>query len=235
MPVSFKFNANTKQVNAKMANLAMKQVPFAVAKSLTLSAKSLVEQNERDIGVIFDRPNSFTKKSFFFIPAKKMNPRTIIKRKDKARGDRTPPSKLNYLERQPEGGGRQSKAVEMALRQRGRGAERFMYATPTRDTKQDQYGNVTRARLNTMINQASAKGGKFFIPKSNHPLALKGGDGVFERMAKGKVKKRLHLHNTAPKYAPRLNFFKRMNKYGRLAFPRIFQRELRNAIRTARI
>lgn len=235
MAIAFNFKSNSKQVNARMSNMVGKQMPFATAKSLTLTAKTLVDQNKRDIGTIFDNPVAWTKNAFFFIPAKKNNPRTIIKRKDKGTGtaSNVPPAKQHYLEVQQKGGGRGPKAFEGALRARAKGAGKFRYATPTRDTRLNAAGNMTRNQINKILGQVGQKGGKFFIPQSNHPLALKGGDGVFERMAKNKVKKRLHLHNSTPNYSAQFNFYGRMHRYGKLAFPRIFKRELRAALMTS--
>lgn len=233
MAVSFQFKSNSKQVNAKLATMVSRQVPFATAKSLTLTSKSLVEQNKRDTTTIFSNPTAWTKNAFFFIPAKKNNPRTIIKRKDRAGGSNASPSKQHYLEVQQQGGGRGPKAFENALRLRGRGAGGYRYATPTRDTRLNAAGNMTRNQINKIIAGVSQKGGKYFIPKPNHPLAIKGGAGVFERMAKNKVKKRLHLTNTIPNYRAQFRFYKRMTKYGKMAFPRIFRAELKNALRTS--
>jgi len=230
----FQLKSNSADVNRKMANMVSRQIPFATAKSLTLTAKTLVEQNKRDMVSIFDNPVAWTRNAFFFIPAKKNNPRTIIKRKDMASGTNVPPSKQNYLEDLQDGGGRKPKAFETALTSRASGASRFRYATPTRDTRTTAAGNIGRATINKILAQ-TGKGGNMFVPRSNHPLAQRGGDGVFERMARGKVKKRLHLHNSMPSYRPQFNFYRRMNKYGKQAFQRIFKRELQMAMRTARL
>ena len=236
MVIAFNFKSNSKQVNGKLSNLVARQMPFATAKSLTLASKTLVEQNKRDITTIFSNPTTWTKNAFFFIPAKKNNPRTIIKRKDKSTGtsSNTVPSKQHYLEVQQQGGGRSPKAFEGAIRNRGKGASKFRYATPTKDTRLNASGNLTRNNINKILAGVTQKGGKFFIPKSDHPLALRGGDGVFERMAKNKVKKRLHLTNSIPSYRPKFRFFKRLHRYGKLAFPKIFRTQLRNALRTAK-
>lgn len=233
MAVSFQFKSNTKQVNARMSNMVAKQMPFATAKSLTMTSKTLVEQNKRDMGQIFNSPTRWTLGAFFFIPAKKNNPRTIIKRKDRASGSNVPPSKQNFLEAQQQGGGRKPKAFEGALRTRVKGAAKFNYATPTKDARLNKSGNMTLNQISKILTQATQKGGKFFVPQSTHPLAQRGGDGVFERMARGKVKKRLHLHTSMPNYSPRLKFYTRMTRYGKQAFPRIFQRELRSALRSS--
>lgn len=234
MTISFQFKSNSKQVNARMAHLVARQMPFATAKSLTMTSKTLVDQNKRDIGNIFSNPTAWTRNAFFFIPAQKNNPRTIIKRKDAGTGSSTnaPPSKQHYLEVQQQGGGRSPKAFESAVRVRGKGAGKFRYATPTRDARLNASGNMTRGSISKII-EGLGKGGKFFIPKPDHPLTLKGGDGVFERMAKNKVRKRLHLFNKMPVYRGRFRFYMRMEKYAKLAFPRIFRQELRNALKSS--
>lgn len=234
MVVSLNFKANTAAAQRRMSSLAVKQVPFAVAKSLTLSAKTLVEQNKRDAGVIFQRPTAWTRNAFFFIPAKKFNPRTMIKRKDMASGSNVPPSKQNYLEIMQDGGGRRPKAFENALRTKVKGAERFRYATPTRDTRLNMSGNVTRNQIQKILAETGKKGSKLFIPRPDHPLSMRGNTGVFQRMARNKLKKILHLTTVTPSYSKEYNFYKRMNRYGTKAFPRIFQREFRNALRTSK-
>jgi len=236
MVISFRFNSNSKQVNAKLSNMVARQMPFATAVALTRTSQTLLEQNQRDIPMIFQSPSRWAKGAFTIITAKKNNPRTFVLRKDKVTGTSTnvAPSRQNYLEVQQTGGGRNPKAFERAITVRGKGAAGFRYATPTRDTRLNAHGNMTRGAVNKILDGVTQKGGKFFIPKSDHPLAIRGGDGVFERMAKNKVKKRLHLTNAIPSYRPQFRFFKRLNRYGRIAFPKIFRTELRNALRTAK-
>ena len=232
MPVSLKFKSNSKALNAKMAQVSMKQLQFATAVALTKTGQSLVEQNERDMRQTFQNPLGWTLKAFRRTVAKKNDLRTIIKRKDQSRGlsTNTTPNRQHYLEVQDDGGARPMKAFEKAIKGKARGASGFNYVTPTRDAPKTRSGNVTRNYIGKVLTETSRKGGKFFVPKPNHPLALKGGDGVFERMARGKVKKRLHLHNSVPNYRARLRFHERMHRYGRLAFPKVFRQEFRSAL-----
>lgn len=232
MVVALKFKSNSKALNAKMAQVSMKQLQFATAVALTKTGQSLVEQNERDMRQTFQNPLGWTLKAFRRTVAKKNDLRTIIKRKDQSRGlsTNTTPNRQHYLEVQDDGGARPMKAFEKAIKGKARGASGFNYVTPTRDAPKTKSGNVTRNYIGKVLTETSRKGGKFFVPKPNHPLALKGGDGVFERMARGKVKKRLHLHNSVPNYRARLRFHERMHRYGRLAFPKVFRQEFRSAL-----
>ena len=65
MVMSFKFSSNSKQVNAKLSTMVARQIPFATAKSLTMTSKTLVEQNKRDITTIFSNPTAWTRNAFF--------------------------------------------------------------------------------------------------------------------------------------------------------------------------
>ena len=236
MVVSLTFKSNAASAQKRMANLAMSQVPFAVAKSLTMTSKTLQEQNQRDMSGIFSNPTAWTKGAFRIIPAKKNNPRTFILRKDQApaSASNTAPSKQHYLSVQQRGGPRPPKAFETAIRSRGKGAQNFSYATPTSQMRVNKSGNITKNAIGKIITDIGQKGGKHFVPQSTHPLAIRFGDGVFERMANNKVRKRLHLHTKMPTYRPRFKFYQRMERYGRRAFPRIFQQEFRAAIRSAK-
>jgi hypothetical protein len=232
---SFKFNSNSAKVNRKMSDLVARQMPFATAKTLTLTAKTLVEQNKRDMPKLFNNPVPWTQNAFFFIPAQKNTLRAVVKRKDKGQGSNVSPARQNYLETQNEGGGRSPKAFENALRGKSPNAARFRYATPTRNTRMTAAGNMSRASIAKMLGQVGSPGAKMFVPKSTHPLAKRGGDGVYERMAKGRVLKRLHLTNSIPSYQPAFRFEERMNNYARKAYSRILRRELQAAMRTARL
>ena len=205
MVVSLNFKANTAAAQWRMSSLAVKQVPFAVAKSLTLSAKTLVEQNKRDANVIFQRPTARTRNAFF-IPAKKFNPRTIIKRKDMASGSNVPPSKQNYLETMQDGGARRLKAFENALRTKVKGADRFRYATPTRNTRLNMSGNVTRNQIQKILAETGKKDQSYSSQGRSIFLSMRGNTGVFQRMARNKLKKILHLTNVTPSYSKEYNF-----------------------------
>jgi len=217
-----------------MGNLVMRQMPFAAAKSLTLTAKTLVEQNKRDMPNLFNKPVPWTLNAFFFMPARKNNLRAVVKRKNRGGGSNVPPNRQNYLEVQDSGGGRKPKAFESALRGRNRNAAPFRYALPTRNTRLTAAGNMSRASISKILTQVSQPNSKMFVPKSTHPLALRAGNGVFERQSKKRVVKRLHLTNNVPSYRARFNFDSRMRKYARKAYPAILRRELRQALLTAR-
>jgi len=238
MVISLHFKSNGKDVDARLGNLIARQMPFAVVSSLTKTATQLNKANKSDMTRIFNNPTAWTKNAFRVDPArmKPYTPLTKITRKTKAGSSSTNtlPNRQHYLEVQENGGARPPKAFESAIRSRGRGAKNFMYATPTSQTRTTVAGNVSKNTLNKYIEGIGVQGGKFFIPKSNHPLALKSGMGIFERMAKNKVRKRMHLHNTTPVYSPAFKFARRMRSYGKKLFPKVFKKQLTMALATAR-
>ena len=228
-----KLTSNVEGINARMSNLVMKQIRFATAQALTQTAKNLVAQNERDTRAMFESPTKWNTQAFSFEPAKINHQSTVIKRKDKPATTNVPRNKQNYLERLDDGGGRQPKAFEGALKTK-KGANKFNYALPTRDTRLNKFGNITRNQVDKILGEVGQKGSKLFIPRSGSALAIKGGDGVFERMARNKVKKSLHLVNTIPNYQAEFRFYPRMNAYARKQFPKTLQRKFQAAIRSAR-
>jgi hypothetical protein len=238
MPVSFKFESNSKDVNARLAAMTMKQIPYATVVSLTKTVKHLEKANVKDMQRIFNNPTPWTKKAFRTIPAtvKPYVPVAELSRKDMggAKSSNTTPNKQHYLEVQDKGGVRPPKAFERALRGRGRNAKKYLYATPTSQMGRNAYGNAKPSDIKTILNETSKKGGKFFIPKENHPLTLKSGEGVFERMKRGKVRKRMHLHTRTPTYGAKFRFGRRMRNYAKKVFPQVLRKEIKVALDKAR-
>ena len=238
MVASIKLNSNVKDVNAKLAALTIKQIPYATVVALTKTVQHLEQANKKDMERIFDNPTRWTKGAFRIEPArlKPYKPFAEVLRKNKVKGkaSNTTPNKQHYLEVQERGGVRPPKAFERALRGRGRNAKKYLYATPTSQQRTDQAGNVTLGQIGKMLGEVSTKGGKFFIPKDSHPLTLKSGAGIYERMKRGKVRKRMHLHTKMPTYGAELRFGRRMRSYARKVFPQVLQKEFRNALRNAK-
>ena len=64
MPVSFKFESNSKEVNAKLSNMVAVQMPFAISKALNDTAATMVAKNMQDIPRIFNKAVPWTIKAF---------------------------------------------------------------------------------------------------------------------------------------------------------------------------
>lgn len=238
MVASIKLASNVKDVNAKLSALTLKQIPYATVVSLTKTVKQLEKANQKDMERIFEKPTRWTKGAFRTDPAKlkPYKPMAEIRRKDvkAGSGTNTVPSKQHYLEVQERGGVRPPKAFERALRGRGRNAKKYLYATPTSQQRTTAAGNVSQGQIGNMLGELSKQGGKFFIPKDNHPLMLKSGAGIYERMARGKVRKRMHLHTKFPSYGANFKFGRRMRSYAKKVFPQVLQKEFRTALRDAK-
>lgn len=236
MPVAFKFQSNTQIVLGKMQRAVAREVPFAIVSALTKTATELNERNTSHMRRVFDNPTDWTLKAFRVDPAlmKPYKPITRILRKNKVRGtpSNVTPNRQHYLEVQDSGGLRPSKAFERRLSGTLKGASRYRYATPTSQQSINQFGNLSRANARKLSGNTD---NKYFVPKPNHPLTQKYGAGVYQRMAKNKVRKRLHLHEQPPNYRGVLRFGRRMISGGRNIFPRTFQKQLRDGMRKARL
>ncbi len=62
-PIDISVSADVKALTRALTNFAYKQVPFATATALTILAKSVQEEEARNIATTFNKPKPFTKNS----------------------------------------------------------------------------------------------------------------------------------------------------------------------------
>lgn len=243
---NFKFNSNSAQVNRRLSNLVGSQMPYAVARALNETAKTLHAKNKQDMRAAFENPTPFTINAYFIKFAKKGEQNVVIRRKDMQRGK-------HYLEVQDEGGPRPAKAVENNFRTRLAYGGAVNYLTPTRHTPRNKYGNVSPGFMNKVMSQLQvqrdpamnmntqrprsrkSKAKQYFVPSTNHPLGRGIRAGVYERTAAGNAKKVLNFLTFPPTYRARTNFHRNMTSYGQSVFPKKLKMTLRRAMQTARL
>ena len=253
MPVSFKFESNSKDVNARLSNMVAVQMPFAISKALNDTARTMVKKNRQDMRMIFDNAvpwtlNAFGSSRFKNGPmkmAKKGDTQIFIRRRD----DR---AKRHYLDVQEDGGTRERTGLE-SLVNANLATSRFVGAvTPTKHFKRSKTGAMSGGELNKIMSalhlsrdkstHSKLKGytGKtkrsqaYFVPASTHPLAQGKRFGVYKRNAAGNAKKVLNISERRPIYKPKLKFNDRMVRYGKQVFPKKMQKALAYAMRTAK-
>ena len=241
--MAFRFTSNSKVVNAKMSNMVAVQMPFALSKALNDTAKTLVTKNKQDMEMIFDRPVTFTKNAFFFRRVKKGATSVTIRRKNKQSG-------RHYLEVQEDGGARPQTAMEKLFKMNLPYGGILRHVTPTRNTPLNQKGNMTPGFRNKVLSalqvtrdraarsQTFGKPNKgrqtFFVPAPTHPLGQGRRAGVYQRNTAGNAKKVLNFIDRNITYQPRLRFDDRMDKYGKVIFPKKMRTSLKHAMATAR-
>jgi hypothetical protein len=253
MVMSFKFNSNSKQVNAKLSNMVAVQMPFAVSKALNDTATTLVAKNKQDMRLIFKNTvnytlNAFGRSPFKFGPMKmvrKGQNRVFIRRKD----DR---AKRHYLEVQQTGGPRPRTGIETKLQYNLPTTRYIGTATPTRRLKRNKSGGISMGEVNKILSALHLQSDKstnspkygqsgktkrsrqFFVPAPSHPLGQGRRFGIYERTPAGNAKKLINISERAAVYKPKLKFYQRMNRFGNKVYPAKMQKALKFAMRTAK-
>ncbi len=213
-------------------DVGRKQIPFALALALTRTAQEAQKQQEFALRQDLDRPVPYTLRSLFVSPAKAKDavPTAIIGFKD-SRGANL--AAARYLIANVEGGTKNDKRSEAALRKRGILPSGYQ-VVPGRGAKLDRYGNQTRREVNRVLKaigpDGKGKGTNFFTlpPRFGRP------GGVFERISNNKKLRPVMIFVRNPRYSVRYPFFDINEKVFRSRLQRNFGRSLQQALNTAR-
>lgn len=224
---------------AKLQNVRREQLPFAIAKAVTGTAKVVAQKLNEELPRAFDRPTPYTQGSVRFTFATKQRPISVVMvRDDASRG--TPPAK--YLAAQVAGGPRRHKKFELALQAAGTLAG---YAIPGAAAKIDRFGNVSRSQLTQIFTAAKAtkaastrkkrgrKDGIFIGSPGGGKLPT----GVWERYSFGfgsTIKPVLLFTPKAPNYRVRYRFQDIGEKVVREEFGAQFMSAYAQAVASAR-
>lgn len=180
-------------------------IPYAAAAALTKSAQRAQQSVVAEMRRSFRNPVAYTLGATRIEPATKDKFEARVAVKDQAGGRGTRPE--SYLLPEVEGGGRNEKGFERALRLAGllASGERAM---PAAGVQRDAAGNVSGATVRSVLRQAvragsgkrSAKLGVFV-----GTFGRKQTRGIWERRDGG-VKPLFIFTRTLPTYSPRLDF-----------------------------
>ena len=232
---NFQFNSNLASVNAKLANLALRQIPFAASKALNQTGKELIGVNKRQMSRRFKNPVRYTLNAFRLVRSSKTNLVAEVRRKDSGTGANNPASERNYLERQQSGGTRRRKGVETKFKSRVREVSNMQSLLPTSRTAV-RGQNISKARSDAILAglQGDGKGyPRYFAAKAGSGKSKTG--GIYRvNSPKGKPQKLFHTKPNLPAYSKRLPFTDYMTKSARVIFKRAIRAEMRNALRTAK-
>lgn len=214
-----------------------KQLPFATARALTRMAGLVSDFERLEMLKVFDRPTPFTLNSIYTLPATKAKLYSVVGIKDfTSKGSPA----ARYLYPEIFGGERAQKRSEFSITIKVHG--QTIYMVPGPGLKLDQYGNVTRGRMTTILSALGAsldplqnrtrRGGKslteYFIgsPGQGRP------QGIWQR--KGKKLLLLFIFTKRPVYRKRFDFFAVANKTVQAQWGRVFADSLKDALRTQR-
>jgi len=208
--MNLNITTNIKSIQRGLSKTAKRQVPFAIASTLTQLAFQAMQEEKQQASKYLDRPTPFTIKGFRYKKANKRNLMSLVYI-DSA------DSKRSYMKYSIEGG--VSRPKKSAL------------VHPAKNSKLNKYGNLPR----NYVKKALANKAKFF---SGVPKGMQGNDnsGIWQRYGT-KNNQRIRMvaqWRKSRSYQARFPFYEIT---GDVVFGRanaIFNKQLAYAIRTAK-
>jgi len=215
--ISFSVQSEINKVLKSIDPLTSKQMPFAIAKALTSTAKAVQKDITSELPTAFTSPTAFTKKAFTIKAARKTDLTAWVFAKD---------AQARYLAYGIQGGERRVKGFERRID--AMGGEAGVMLVPTKAVKRDASGNVSLATIRRIAGQSNSK--KYFVgtPKGNNRSF-----GVYERMAGGKLRALL-IEADVGNYRKRLNMIGIGKRVIQSQFMRELEASIAQAIATAR-
>lgn len=135
-------------------DIGRRQVPFAAAKAITQTAKSVEREIQNDMAGTFKSPSPYVKRSTFATMATKSSLSSTVGLKDQKPQGGTAPSVL--LKEHFIGGVRGNKPFEKAIAALG-GLPTGWRAMPGSGMKLDSYGNPSRKEIGEMLGALKSK------------------------------------------------------------------------------
>lgn len=187
------------------------QIPFAMALTLTSTAKDIQASEQGHLRGQLDRPTSFTVRSVRVKPATKRDLEARIWIRDEASGGTAP---LTYLLPQFRGGGRGQKRHEKALQRAGILPSGW-FTAPGKDVRLNRFGNITAGTYTKILSQLRASPdpmqnitvrsakrvrGRYFVKRRGNRAV-----GIYQRTGKRRTKSILHFVPSV-QYTKRLDF-----------------------------
>jgi hypothetical protein len=180
------------QLMGTLSDLGKKQMPFAVARAMTMTVKQAAAAETAHILAVFDKPTPFTQRAVGFTGATKNNLSAKVFIKD---------AQAKYLEPESEGGARGFKSFEEKFATEGQ----TLVLLPGRGIELNQYGNVTKAKIKRIARDLNTSGTnkRFFsgAPKGQHLPA-----GIYARTNNNKQITPLMVFASAAVYQKRFMF-----------------------------
>lgn len=241
----------------KLGAVAERQLPFALAKTLTQTAKQAASKDVPDgMKSAFHEPTRYTLNVFGIIPATKQKLRAeILPRAFAGKGNVA----WDYLDPEVAGGPRKAKRSERRL-SAVLGSK--VYLVPARGAKLDKHGNMPRSQWTKVISglgalgdqSATAKSAKrnskrkianhgkkarsqYFVgrgrsTKTRTSLAKGKPIAIYEVKRRGVVEPVMLITTRQPGYRPRFAFGPVVERSVKQHMPALFERNLAEAIRT---
>lgn len=144
-------SSNMREVISATEELFNSQLPFAMAKAMTRTAKDAQQALYREMDAVWDRPAPFSKRSLFVKPATKTDLTASVEIKDQfpSKATATPDEIYRH---QFERGDRARKGIERWATSAGLISARELLV-PGEYAKLDAYGNMARGQVAQIMSQ----------------------------------------------------------------------------------
>jgi len=228
------------ELKRSLNDMGRKQVPFAAARAITKTAKSVEKKLQADMAGAFKSASPYTKRATFSTSATKANLTATVGLKDKKPSNGTAPAVL--LKEHFTGGLRGNKPYEKAIIAMS-GMPSGWRAIPSRGIKKDAYGNPNRKEIGEMLGALRSrmqvfKGrgkkvalvGYFIVPVGAQSHLV---PGIYKRVARGALAA-MFIFVKSANYRKVLDLQHTADKIVRAEFQTNFDAAFANAMRTAR-
>jgi hypothetical protein len=245
--VQLSVDFNTTKFTRDLQRWQKTEVPLAIAKALTFTAKKGIQPELiREMSRVFDRPTRFTLNSTYVKPATVQTMTAWVGVKDYA--SKAIPA-IKWLAPQIFGGSRGLKRSEMLLRSQG-----ILYPdehiVPGEKARLDAHGNMSRGQMQQILSRVGAsfdgltrargrvsrvKGTgyseTYFYVRT--PMGRLSRRGIYRRVlfASGSAVEPVLIFVKRPRYRRRYNFFRIAEQTFQLRYPLQLKYELERAIR----
>lgn len=220
-------------------SLEKKQLPFALAKGITDTAKDVKAALQKEMKRVFDNPTRFTINSIYIVPAKKGIFIAFVGLK----GDQN-----HYLYPQTRGGRRNLKQSEASLQSTGK-MTKGLHIMPGAGIRLNKFGNITKGKMTKIMSVIKGHRDKrqnttarskrrnkslpsLFVAKKGNRRTQHLQPGIYQRTKKGIKPILIYAHES--KYLVRFRFVDVAQKVTDKNLVRNVLRAMEFAIKTAR-
>ena len=140
-------------VSEELKQLEKEQLPFATSYAINTVARKVRDAEKEEIKRVFDEPTRWTVNSIFINPSSKNDLEAVVWLKDWAPKG-TPAA--DYLQPHIQGGPRQLKRYEKALKRKGM-LKAGEYTVPANTFKKNRYGNISQGQYTKMLSNVGAQ------------------------------------------------------------------------------
>lgn len=222
-------------VSEELKQLEKEQLPFATSYAINTVARKVRDAEKEEIKRVFDEPTRWTVNSIFINPSSKNDLEAVVWLKDWAPKG-TPAA--DYLQPHIQGGPRQLKRYEKALKRKGM-LKAGEYTVPANTFKKNRYGNISQGQYTKMLSNVGAQNDiwqnsrdskkiQYFVRRDGAPM-----DGIWRKQG-NKLEPFLLFTNKAPTYRAIYNFEAVANRTIATEMPEAFRLAMEKAMESAR-